>query len=227
MQMHWLGLFVCLSASACLPAENPEEDGAPDPNGDVALDTVGPDTTAEVSAEVGDGSLGEATIGETNGDATIDTTPFDTVPGDGHPSPTACQSGPLGATGVAVFDERVINMTPVIFDGAALIGSRARAAGPEDYDSDLVRQDLVTGAEVNVTSEDDLVMAIDGRDGALVYVLRDQAVGLTTLRYRGADGAQVTLFEHQSVTLVGSRALWPWPFGWERPVRLVADAMTV
>lgn len=218
----WLALACigpgCLAEGESLDAETSQ-----------AVDTtIGVEASPEVGSEVEiDGTFAPH---ETLADGTL---PPDAVSDVvyGTPGAVACHAGPLGATGIAMLDQRTVNMTPVVFDGGRLYGTRARnPSDPNAYVSDLVAIDLARGTEQVVTPMDDLLMPLDARDGALLYATFGEGLARAGLHYLGPDGgAPMTLFDHPFL-VDGQRvypALFPQPFGWERPVRHVERGMAV
>lgn len=222
--MRWLWSWSLLSL-ACLPGGEVPSDDVGSSDKDTSADPL--ETLPETHADVELGTLPEIVPPE---DATTDATPPDTAPPDGatvSPAPVACTSGPLGAQGVVVFDQRTINMTPVLFDGRSLVGLRARSNDPMDYTSDIVRVDLLSGDETRLSDDDDVVLPLDAEEGALVYVARDPDEAITRLKHIGPDGVTMTLFEGSQGSLVGVHSLWPWPFGWDRPLSYLESRVVV
>ncbi len=205
----WLA---AVASTACLEQKE-ASDTSRAPDADTAIVEVTPEVGSEVEVEVA----------ASDADALADGTSPPDVASEvvyGTPATVACHAGPLGATGVAVFDQKLINMTPVLFDDGKLIGSRARSADVDVAVSDLVQLDLATGVEQIIAPMDDLLMPIDARDGALLYITFSEA----QLRMRYLDrtqGASQTLFEGAFGTGASYPALFPQPFGWQRSVRHV------
>ncbi len=214
-EMRWIGILAVVVSPACLDSNDPSDTSrAPDADTTVAEVT-------ETSNEV------EVGAGEVDGTTTSDTLQDGTSPPDGTnevvygvPSTVACHVGPLGATGIAVFDQKTINMTPVLFDGGKLIGSRVRPANLPEVVSDLVEIELATGIEQVIAPMDDLIMPIDARDDALLYITLSD----TRLRMRYLDrelNTAQTLFEGSFGAGISYPALFPQPFGWQGPIRHV------
>ncbi|TNF37323.1 MAG: hypothetical protein EP329_03455 [Deltaproteobacteria bacterium] len=169
-----------------------------------------------VADTLGSGSAADALDAE---DATPpDTTADDAVTG------VPCRQTALGATGVVSFYENWAHVTPVVLDGRALRGERARA-GAEGVD--FVTHDLLAGTERVVGPIDDLMMLVDGRDGAAMYVTFEGESQRLAVGYVGPDQPEpVALLERQGMLGDGPQ-LEPVPFTWTRPVRWVERGLAV
>lgn len=221
--MRWLWSWSLLSVACLSAGDAPSDDG--ESYKDTSSDAE--ETQAGPHADVEDGTLWDSAPDEA---VTSDSTTSDFVEPDvaiDSPLPVACTQGSLGAHGVVVFDQRTINMTPVLFDGVSLVGLRARASDLMDYRSDIVRFDLLSGNETRLSDDDHVLLPVDADAGAVVYVARDEDKAITRLKHIGDDGKTLTLFEGSQGSPVGGRSLWPRPIGWQGPLSYLESGVVV